>query len=123
MLGKLVIRIVINAIAVWVAAWVTSRFFPESISLTNDVGGLLIVALLLGVVNAFIKPIVSILTCPINLLTLGLFTLVINALMLMLVARFSGGNFSVDGFGVALVAAIIISIVSSLLSMFLSDDR
>lgn len=115
---NLVIRIVINAIALWVAAYLL-----PGIHLTDNVVGLLVVALVFGVVNALIKPIVSILTCPINVLTLGLFTLVINALMLMLTGALVGSErFSVGGFWWALVGALVVSVVSLVLSMFLSND-
>ncbi len=76
-----------------------------------------------GLVNALIKPIVSILTCPINVLTLGLFTLVINALMLMLTGWLTGGRLGTEGFLPALLGGIVVSIVSLVLSMFLSDNR
>jgi putative membrane protein len=123
MLGRLIIRIVINAVAVWVAATVVSRFWPEGMSVTDSVGGLLLVAVILGLVNAIIKPVLLLLTCPINVLTLGLFTLVINALLLMLTAWLSRGNLYVSGFGAAFVGALIISVVSFLLSMFLTEDK
>lgn len=115
---QLVIRIVINAIALFVAAWILG---PERMSLTNDIGSLVLVAIVFGLVNAFIKPIVSILSCPITMITLGLFTLVINALMLMLTGWLTGGV-ATNGFLWALVASVIISIVSTLLSMFLVDS-
>ncbi len=92
-MGKLIIRLVINAVALWVAAYF------GTIGLTNNVVGVAIVAIIFGVVNAVIKPVVSLLTCPINILTLGLFTFVINALMLMLTAWLSAGRLEVGGFG------------------------
>lgn len=75
----------------------------------------LIAAFVMGVVNIFIRPILLILTLPINLLTLGLFTFVINALMLLLVAKLVSG-FTIDGFWAAFFGAIVLSI----LSMFIS---
>ena len=86
---------------------------------------LVIVAIIFGLVNAFIRPVVKLLTLPINLVTLGLFTLVINTLMLMLTVWLSdslsliGGLF--QNFIVAFVAAIIISIISTVLSWLLPD--
>lgn len=115
-MSKLVIRLVINAAALWIAAYLV-----PGIQVTDNIIGLAIVALVFGVVNALIKPIVSLLTCPLNVLTLGLFTLVINALMLMLTAAVVSG-ISVDGFISALIGGVVVSIVSLILSMVLSDD-
>lgn len=112
---NLVIRLVINAAALWVAA-----FLVPGIEITENVGGIALVALVFGLVNALIRPIVAILTCPINVLTLGLFTLVVNALMLMLTAAVVNG-FAVAGFFDALLGGIVVSIASLLLSMFLGD--
>ncbi len=80
-----------------------------------------IVALVLGIINAVIKPILVILTLPINILTLGLFTLVINALLIMLASSIVAG-FSVDGFVTALLFSIILSLVSYFLNK-LSPDK
>ena len=123
---RLILRIIINAAALWVAAWVVPGF---------DVQGQLLawilVAIIFGLVNAFIRPIVSFFSLPITCLTLGLFTLVINALMLLLTAWVSslfGINMTVgDSFfnslWTALLASIVISIVSMVLSWFLPDDK
>lgn len=113
---RLLIRVVINAVALYVASLLVD------INITNNVVGILVVALIFGAVNALIKPIISILTCPITVLTLGLFTLVINALMLMLTAWVSGGLMQVNGFWTALLGSLIISVVSFALSLFLTDD-
>jgi putative membrane protein len=99
------IRGLITALGLWVA----SALLPGVRS-----GGLLPIlgaGLLLGVVNAIIRPIIVILTLPITIVTLGLFLLVINALMVWLVGKMMGG-FSVDGFGTAVLTAIIVSVVS-----------
>lgn len=79
-------------------------------------GSALIAALVLGAVNAFIKPLILLLTLPVNILTLGLFTLVINALMIMLVAALVPG-FSVDGFWAALLFSIVLTIIMTLLGL------
>jgi len=81
----------------------------------------LITALVLGLVNALIKPLLVVLTLPINILTLGLFTLVINAVLFWFVASFIEG-FGVDGFWPAFWGALILSIVSWLLSGLLKKD-
>ena len=90
--------------------------------MTDQVTGLLIVAVVFGVVNALIKPIVSIISCPITILTLGLFTLVINALMLMLTGYFAPGS-ERGGFVPALIGGLVIGIVSTLLSFVLVDKE
>ena len=120
MLRNFVIRVVINAVALAAAA-----YFVDGINYGTWVD-LLLVGAVFGVVNAIIKPIVALLTCPLVALTLGIFILVINALMLWLtssVASFLGITFSVAGFWPAFWGAIIVSIVSIILSVFLPGDR
>jgi putative membrane protein len=117
---KLVLRILINAFAIWFTSMLLANF-----NFSGSILNLIIVAIIFGLVNAFIRPIVKILTLPINLVTLGLFTLVINMLMLILTVWLSdslsltGGIF--ENLLVAFVAAIIISVVSTILSWFLPD--
>ena len=77
----------------------------------------LLVAIFLGIVNTILKPILVILTLPINLLTLGLFTLVINAVLVLLVSAVVPG-FHVDGFIAALLFSIVLSLVSSIVRLF-----
>ncbi|MBC7238210.1 MAG: phage holin family protein, partial [Chloroflexi bacterium] len=112
---KLLLRWLINAVAVWAAVeWI------QGISAEGGWGTVLVVALILGLVNALIAPILKLLTCPLILLTLGLFTLVINALMLMLaeaIARALGIAFYVEGFVSALLGSLVISVVSFALSV------
>lgn len=117
-MGKLIIRLVINAIALWVASQVVPGIY-----VADNLGNLLIVALIFGVINALIKPIIQFFTCPFYVLTLGLFTFIVNGLMLMLTSYVSGERLGVNGFGAAFVGGIVISIVSTLLSLFLSDDH
>lgn len=126
-MSKLIIRLIINAVALWVASQVVNRFMPGGMYITTQFPGILIVALIFGLVNALIKPIVQLLTCPINFFTLGLFTLVINAAMLILTSRLtafaaSGEQMAVAGFGPALLGGLVISIVSTFLSFFLADN-
>lgn len=117
---RLILRIFINAVAIWVTSLVLSGLAFE-----GNLLSLIFVGLIFGLVNALIRPIVKLLTLPINVLTLGLFTLVINALMLMLTAALSSslnltGNFF-ENFLTAFVGAILISIVSTVLSWVLPD--
>ncbi len=74
-----------------------------------------VVALVLGIINAFLKPILLILTLPINILTLGIFTFVLNALLILLVSKIVPG-FVVDGFLTALIFGIILSIANALVN-------
>lgn len=76
----------------------------------------LVVGVIIGIMNAFVKPVLLILTLPINILTLGLFTFVINALIILFVDRIVPG-FKVDGFFTALIFAFVLSIVESLLNL------
>jgi putative membrane protein len=113
-------RLIANAAALWVASYLLA-----GIRYTGSWPGLLGVALVFGVVNAFIKPVLVVLSLPVQVLTLGLFTFVINALLLMLtgwVAGALGIAFVVDGFVAALLGALIVSLVSGLLSVLLVDD-
>jgi putative membrane protein len=113
---RLIIRLLINAVALWVAAQLVS-----GISLSDNLWQVLVVALIFGLINALIKPILKVLSFPLIIVTLGLFTLVINALLLLLTDWLSIG-LTVDGFWPALLGAIIISVVSWFLSHFVGDD-
>ena len=108
------LRVLIVAAGLWVA----SKIVP-GVNIA-DAKTLLIAALLLGIVNAFVRPVVVILTLPLTILTLGLFLLVINAAMLSLVAWMLDGM-SVDGFWPALFGAIIVSITGWAASSFIGD--
>ncbi len=127
--ANFIVRVVVNGIALWVAAWLVSgvHLADGNESTTTQVVTILLVALIFGVVNAFVKPIATLLSLPFVVLTLGLFLVVLNALMLELVAWVSGLvglSFSIDDFfWDAVLAAIIISIVSWVLSLVLPDDR
>lgn len=117
---KLILRIVINAVAIWVTSLILGGF-----SFSGDIINLLIVGGIFGLVNAFIRPIIKLLTLPISVITLGLFTLVINALMLLITVWLSsslsleGGIF--ENMFTVFIAAIIISLVSTVLSWILPD--
>lgn len=115
-MSKFFVRLAINAVALWAASELVS-----GISLSGGLLEVLIVAFIFGLVNALIKPILNLVTLPIRILTLGLFTLVINALMLLLTATLS--NFlTVSGFWPAVIGSIVVSLVSLVLSMFVDDD-
>jgi len=102
---ELIIRWVLFALALLFTAWVV-----PGISFAGFASAL-IAALVMGIVNIFVRPILLIFTLPLNLLTLGLFTFVINALMFLLVAKMVPG-FTVTGFLAALLGSILLSILS-----------
>lgn len=111
------IRLIINAAALWVAAALL-----DGIQLSQDVSSLFLVALIFGLINALVRPIIALLTCPFYVLTLGLFKFVVNSLMLLLAARVAGSYLIVDGFFPALLGSIIISVVTTALSLFLFKE-
>lgn len=120
---KLIIRWAIGAFSLFVAAWLVTGIRVD------DGGGWVVyavMAVILGLVNAFVRPLLKLLTCPLILLTLGLFTLVVNALTLLLSAWVANNIFSVgfyiDGFWPAFWGALIVSIVSVVLNVFVQDD-
>ncbi len=118
---RFLIRLLINAAALWAAAWLIPGIAYEGGWL-----GLVLVALVFGVLNAFIRPILGLLTCPLQILTLGLFTLVLNAIMLLLTSSISGAlglEFHVRTFGAAFWGALVVSIVSFLLTLFVKDEE
>ena len=107
---NILIRILLSALAVYISA----KFLP-GITLTGGLWTAIVVAVVLGLLNAFVKPILTILTIPVTILTLGLFLLVINVIIIYIAAALIGG-FDVDGFFSALIFSIVVSIVSWILS-------
>ncbi len=108
---NILIRIVVNAVAIGLTAYL----MPGIRVTDNSIATYLLLGVIFGVVNALVKPIVSALTCPLVIVTLGLFILVINGLMLMLTANLSGGRLQVDGLGTAIIAGIVMGIVNAVL--------
>ena len=109
----------IRAVVVALGLWLASQLVPGVEIRTT--GSLIAAALLLGVVNAIVRPILVILTLPITLLTLGLFLLVINGLMIELVSHVLSG-FVVAGLGPAILCAIVVSVTSWLMSGFIGPQ-
>ncbi|GAA1264096.1 MAG: putative rane protein [Arthrobacter pascens] len=126
-----IVRVLINGLALWIASWIlpgldiTTSATTEAVAKTGvsqgtDAAGIvlayLFIGLIFGLVNAFVRPIVSFLSLPITILTLGLFTIVINAAMLYLtswISSYTPVDFTIDSFfWTAVLAAIIITIVS-----------
>lgn len=112
---KLVLRVLLSALAVIIAAE-----FLDGVNVNNYVTAV-IVAVTIAVLNLLVKPLLVVLTLPITVLTLGLFMLVINAVIIMLSGYFVGG-FSVSGIWSAMGFSLLLSIVQSLLYMFLNND-
>ena len=120
---KLLIRWAITSLALFVAVWLVP-------GITVDANGWIVyavMAVILGLVNAIVRPLLKLLTCPLILLTLGLFVLVINALSLWLASSIAVHwfkvGFYVDGFWSAFLGALIVSIVSVVLSAFVKEDK
>ena len=119
-MNKFLLRWLISAVALYIAA----RVVP-GIHLGDSAVVVLGVALVFGLVNALIRPLLSLLTCPLIILTLGLFTLVINAAMLLLTSALSravGLTFVVEGFWPAFWGALIVSIVSFVVTLLIRED-
>jgi putative membrane protein len=122
---RLLVRILVNVAAVAAATVLVDGITVGGDTTQEQALVLLGVAVLLALVNALVRPVVRVLTFPLFLLTLGLFTFVVNALMLLLVSWLSERldlAFRVDGFGSALVGALIISVVSFVLNVVLPDE-
>jgi putative membrane protein len=123
----LMVRWLINAIALLAAAFVVPGIHLSGSGRPgfNEWVTLAIVAAIFGVINAIIRPVVVVLTLPLTIVTLGLFMFVINALMLMLTGRIARAfdlAFRVDGFGSALLGALVIAVVSFILGRVLASE-
>jgi putative membrane protein len=120
----IVIRIVLNAIAVWIATLIVPGVDVTTDSTGKKILTLVVVAAILGLINATIKPILQILSLPLTVLTLGIFALVVNGLLFWLVSAISsalGAAFHVDGFWAGFWGALVVSVVSWLLSIVVKD--
>ena len=118
-MAYLLIRLIINAVALYVA----TRFVP-GLTFDGHWTTIALVALIFGLVNALVRPLLEVLTCPLVILTLGLFTFIINALMLLLtgwIADQFGLGFHVAGFVPALLGALVVSLVSFVLNLVASE--
>jgi len=123
---RFLVRVAVNAVAVGVACWLLADIWLRGGSDTERLLRLLLVAVVFGLVNAVVRPVVKFLSFPFIILTLGLLIFVINALMLMLTGWLSGQiglGFHVDGFGTALLGALIITVVTWGLELVLPDKR
>ena len=117
---KFIIRWAINAVALYVAVLVV-----PGIALRGAWTDILSLALIFGLLNALVRPVLKFLTCPLIILTLGLFTIVINTGMLLLTSRIGqtfGIGLTVDGFWAALLGSLVISLVSVGMSVIFRDE-
>jgi len=120
---KFILRWVINAIALYAAIFLLAG---RGVTFTGEWTDIIWLALIFGLINAFLRPLINILTCPLIILTLGLFTLLTNTLLFWLTGQI-GQSFnlglSVNGFWPAFLGGLIVSVVSIILSMFISDGK
>ncbi|KUN83858.1 hypothetical protein AQJ66_16975 [Streptomyces bungoensis] len=119
------VKTIVNAGALAAAVWLLDKITLTGDSTAKKAGTLIVVALIFGVVNFLVKPILKVLTFPLFVLTLGLITLVVNALMLLLTSWVCGEldlSFHVDGFWTAVLGGLIISVVSWALHLVLPDE-
>jgi len=114
---RFLLRLIVNAIALVITAYVL-----PGIHVNTDIGPLLLVALIFGIVNALVKPVITVLSCPLILITLVLFYLVVNGLMLLITDELAGGNFDVDGLGWAILGGIVLGLVGMVLESLLGLD-
>ncbi len=121
------VRVVINAVAIWLATYLLDGLdVVGGDDNTSKVIVFLVVALVFGVVNAVVKPVVKLFSLPLYILTLGLFTLIVNAAMLALVGWLSEQTdygLRINNFGTAIIGALIISVVSFVLNVALKTKK
>ncbi|PFG34978.1 phage holin family protein [Sanguibacter antarcticus] len=120
------VRILVNAVAIWLTTLLLGDHF-EVVSESTTGGRVVVflaVALVFGLVNAVVKPVLKFFSFPLYILTLGLFTLVVNALMVLLTAWITeqtDWGLRVDGFGWALVGALVVSVLSMIISLVVPE--
>lgn len=107
------LRWLFNTIAIYLATRIIAGLRVP------DLGGAVVAALVLGIVNAFIRPLILLLTLPLNIVTLGVFTLVVNTIMLYIVAAVT--PLSISGFWAAFIGALLIAVISTVLSRLLTS--
>ena len=120
---KLLVRWVITALALFAAAWLVPGIRVEA----DGWAVYAVMAVILGLINAVLRPILKLLTCPLIILTLGVFVLVINGFTLWLASRIAQGWFGVgyyvDGFGAAFLGGLIVGVVSVILSALVREEE
>jgi len=117
---KFILRWVINAVALFLAVYLI-----PGVALEGNWVSILWLALIFGLINAFLRPLLKLLTCPLIILTLGLFTLLINTFLFWLTSQVGqafGIGFTVDGFWSAFLGGLVVSVVSIFMSLILKDE-
>jgi putative membrane protein len=117
---KFILRWMINVVAIYVAILIV-----PGIDLQSGLVSVLWLALIFGLINAFVRPLLKLLTCPLILLTLGLFTLLINTFLFWLTSQVGqafGINMVIDGFWPAFLGGLVVSVVSVVMSLILRDE-
>ncbi len=120
----LAIRVVVVAVSLWVATLIVPGIDNTAGTTGSRIGTLVAVALIFGLINAVLKPLIKVVGCPFYILTLGLIGLVVNALLFLLVGYLADGiglPFSVGGFGAAFLGAIVVGIVGFVLHVLIPD--
>lgn len=115
MLLRGILSIVLNAVALLVADQIFSSFHVDGFSTA------ILASIILAILNVIIKPILVILTLPITVLTMGLFLFVVNAITLMITQAMMKPAFEIDGFGTAVIAALVISLINLFLNKLIRD--
>ncbi len=118
-MSYLILRLLVNALSIAVIA----RILPGITVADNNILTFIIIGLVFGIINALVKPIIAFMTCPLVILTLGLFILVLNGLMLLLTSAIMGSTFQVEGLGTAILGGIIVSIINMVLEGAIKDDN
>jgi len=116
---NLILRLIVNAAAL--AA--TAALLPGISVRDNEIWTLLVIAFVFGLVNAVLKPVFLILSCPLIILTLGLFVVVVNGLMLLITDALAGGRFTVDGLGWAILGGLVVGAISGILERVFDLDE
>lgn len=117
---KFILRWVINAIALFLAVYLV-----PGVNLQGNWVSIIWLALIFGLINAFLRPLLKLLTCPLIILTLGLFTLLINTFLFWLTSQVGqafGIGFTIDGFWPAFLGGLVVTVVSVILSLILKDE-
>jgi putative membrane protein len=117
---KFILRWIINAVALFLAVYLV-----PGVNLQGGVISLIWLALIFGLINAFLRPLLKLLTCPLIFLTLGLFTLLINTFLFWLTSQVGqafGIGFTISGFWPAFFGGLVVTVVSVILSLILKDE-
>ncbi len=122
---RFVVWLIVNVLALGAAIWLLDGITLTGSGRNDRVIALVVVGGIFGIITSFVKPVVRMLSLPLIIITLGLFLLVINALLLLLTSKIAGGvelGFHVDGFWTAVLGSIVISIVASIVGAVLPDS-